>query len=77
MLYKFILNRESKREIIGGVAREISLDKNLQLEFESNLMSYSNIDEEKRLLSEEFREKAADAVAEGICNYCSITNDSK
>ena len=47
-VYKFILNRESKREIIGGVAREISLDKNLQLEFESNLMSYSNIDEEKR-----------------------------
>ena len=24
------------------------LDKNLQLEFESNLMSYSNIDEEKK-----------------------------
>ena len=47
-VYKFILNRESKREIIGGVAREISLDKNLQLEFESNLMSYSNIDEEKK-----------------------------
>ena len=47
-VYKFILNRESKREIIGGVAREISLDKNLQLEFESNLMSYLNIDEEKR-----------------------------
>ena len=47
-VYKFILNRESKREIIGGVAREISLDKNLQLEIESNLMSYLNIDEEKR-----------------------------
>lgn len=47
-VYKFILNRESKREIIGGVAREISLDKNLQLEFESNLMSYLNIDEEKK-----------------------------
>ena len=47
-VYKFILNKESKREIIGGVAREISLDKNLQLEFESNLMSYSNIDEEKK-----------------------------
>lgn len=47
-VYKFILNRESKREIIGGVAREISLDKNLQLEFESNLMSYLDIDEEKK-----------------------------
>ena len=47
-VYKFILNKENKREIIGGVAREISLDKNLQLEFESNLMSYSNIDEEKK-----------------------------
>ena len=47
-VYKFILNRESKKEIIGGVAREISLDKNLQLEIESNLMSYLNIDEEKR-----------------------------
>lgn len=49
-VYKFILNRESKREIIGGVAREISLDKNLQLEFESNLMSYLDIDEEKNIL---------------------------
>ena len=40
--------QENKKEIIGGVAREISLDKNIQLEIESNLMSYLNIDEEKR-----------------------------
>ena len=47
-VYKFILHKENKKEIIGGVAREISLDKNVQLEIESNLMSYLNIDEEKR-----------------------------
>ena len=47
-VYKFILHKENKKEIIGGVAREISLDKNVQLEIESNLMSYLNIHEEKR-----------------------------
>ena len=71
-VYKFILNRESKREIIGGVAREISLDKNLQLEFESNLMSYLNIDEEKKYNNK----KAVHSLLEEIKNIIEYKNMS-
>ena len=71
-VYKFILNKESKREIIGGVAREISLDKNLQLEFESNLMSYLNIDEEKKYNNK----KAVHSLLEEIKNIIEYKNMS-
>ena len=71
-VYKFILNKENKREIIGGVAREISLDKNLQLEFESNLMSYSNIDEEKKYNNK----KAVHSLLEEIKNIIEYKNMS-
>ena len=71
-VYKFILNKENKREIIGGVAREISLDKNLQLEFESNLMSYLNIDEEKKYNNK----KAVHSLLEEIKNIIEYKNMS-
>ena len=40
-VHKFIINKNTNQEnLIGGIAEEISLDKNIQLELENNLLSY-------------------------------------
>lgn len=40
-VHKFIVNRDTdKEDIIGGIGDEISLDKNIQLELENNLLKY-------------------------------------
>ncbi|SCH46809.1 sensor histidine kinase [Romboutsia sp. 1001713B170207_170306_H8] len=45
-VHKFIVNQNTtKKNLIGGIAEEISLDKKIQLELESNLLSY--LDESK------------------------------
>ncbi|MGG7143178.1 ATP-binding protein [Clostridium nigeriense] len=51
-VHKFILNRDNiDKEIIGGIAEEISLEKSVQLKLENNLVSYlnkSNIEDDRK-----------------------------
>lgn len=43
-VHKFILNKNlAKEKIIGGMAQEVSLDKNIQLRLEKNLLNYLEI----------------------------------
>lgn len=54
-VHKFILNRNTtKEDIICGIAEEVSLDRNLQLKLESNLLKYldksRNEDDSKKYL---------------------------
>ena len=43
-VHKFIVNRNAAEEkVIGGIAEEITLDKNIQLKLERNLLNYLDI----------------------------------
>lgn len=43
-VHKFILNKNiTKEKVIGGMAQEVSLDKNIQLRLEKNLLNYLGI----------------------------------
>ena len=47
-VHKFIIDRDNgKEEIIGGIAEDISLAKNLQIEIESNLLKYLDQNKEE------------------------------
>ncbi|WP_196001900.1 HAMP domain-containing sensor histidine kinase [Clostridium sp. 1001271B_151109_B4] len=47
-VHKFILNTDvTKEKVIGGVAKEVSLDKNIQLRLERNLLNYLDGSKEK------------------------------